>query len=257
MSYSRYVAVGDSCAEGLDDPYPDGRGFRGFADLTAARLAAVEPGLRYANLAVRGRRLDQILEEQVPTAVRLRPDLVTLFGGGNDVLQGRTAMLAANLDAAVRELSAVARTVVLFTLPDLARRLPGMGWLRPRVNALNDLIVATAARHGVLLVDVREDPWAEDIRLYGADRLHLGELGHRRVAGHLLGALDVPADDFLAPLPAAVREPVWQAVLRQWIWVRHHLTPAVHGLVRNKLIGREPGDGFLPKRPELARITEQ
>lgn len=256
MSYRRYVAVGDSCAEGLDDPYPDGRGFRGFADLTAARLAEVEPGLRYANLAVRGRRLDQILTEQVPTAVRLRPDLVTLFGGGNDVLQGRTASLAANLDAAVGELSEVARTVVLFTLPDLARRLPGMGRLRPRVNALNDLIVATATRHGVLLVDVREDPWAEDIRLYGADRLHLGELGHRRVAGHLLGALDVPADDWLAPLPAAEREPVWQAVLRQWIWVRHHLTPAVHGLVRNKLIGRQPGDGFVPKRPELAQITD-
>ena len=80
MSYLTYVAIGDSCAEGLDDPYPDGTGFRGFADLTATRLAELEPDLRYANLAVRGRRLDQILTEQVPRAVRLRPDLVTLFG---------------------------------------------------------------------------------------------------------------------------------------------------------------------------------
>jgi hypothetical protein len=132
-----------------------------------------------------------------------------------------------------------------------------MSRLRPRVNALNDLIVATAARHGVLLVDVREDPWAEDIRLYGADRLHLGELGHRRVAGHLLTTLDLPAGDWLTPLPPAAREPVWRAVAGQWRWVRHHVTPAVHSVVRNKLIGREPGDGFLPKRPELARIIDR
>lgn len=258
MSFLNYVAIGDSCAEGLDDPYPDGRGFRGFADLTAARLAELEPRVRYANLAVRGRRLDQILAEQVPQAVRLRPDLVTLFGGGNDVLQGRAAELAANLDTTVEALRAVAGTVVLFTLPDLARRLPGMAKrLRPRVNALNDLIVATAARHRVLLVDVRDDPWAEDIRLYGADRLHLGELGHRRVAGHLLTALGMPAGAWLAPLPLATREPLWQAVVGQVTWVRHHVTPAVRDLVRNKLIGREPGDGFLPKRPELGPITEQ
>ncbi len=257
MSYRRYVAIGDSCAEGLDDPYPDGRGFRGFADLAATRLAELEPELHYANLAVRGRRLDQILAEQVPVAMRLRPDLVTLFGGGNDVLQSRTTGLAAKLDAVVGPLSEVARTVVLFTLPDLARRLPAMGRLRPRVNVLNELIAATAGRYGALLVDVRQDPWAEDIRLYGADRLHLGELGHHRVAGHLLNALDVPAADWLTPLPAAVREPVWRAAVRHWLWVRHHLTPAVHDLVRNKLAGREPGDGFVPKRPELGRMTER
>jgi hypothetical protein len=122
---------------------------------------------------------------------------------------------------------------------------------------LNNLIVATAARHGALLVDVRADPWAEDIRLYGADRLHLGELGHRRVAGHLLTALDVPAGEWLAPLPEAVREPAWRAAVRHWQWVRHHVTPAVHDLVRNKLVGRQPGDGFVPKRPELDRMTER
>ncbi|HEV7651212.1 MAG TPA: SGNH/GDSL hydrolase family protein [Actinophytocola sp.] len=257
MSYRKYVAIGDSCAEGVDDPYPDGRGFRGFADLTATRLAELEPDLHYANLAVRGRRLDQIRAEQLPTAVRLRPDLVTLFGGGNDVLQGRPDSLAADLDAIVGTLSAVAGTVVLFTLPDLARRLPAMGRLRLRVNALNELIVATAAWHDALLVDVREDPWAEDIRLYGEDRLHLGELGHRRVAGHLLAALDVPADDWLGPLPAAVREPVWRATVRQWNWVRRHVTPAIRDIVRNKLVGREPGDGFVPKRPDLARIVDR
>jgi lysophospholipase L1-like esterase len=252
MSYRRYVALGDSCAEGLDDPYPDG-GFRGWADLTAARLAAREPDLHYANLAVRGRRLDQVRAEQVPAAVALRPDLVAMFAGGNDVLQGkwRIGAVAANLDATVRALTEVARTVVLFTLPDLARRLPGLRWLRPRTELLNDLIRATAARHGALLVDVRRDPWAEDLRLYGADRLHLGEIGHRRVAGHLLTALGLPADDWLAPLPPAEREAYWRSTARHWQWVRCHVVPAIRDTARNRFTGRQPGDGHAPKRPDL------
>jgi lysophospholipase L1-like esterase len=255
MAYQRYVAVGDSCAEGLDDPYPDGSGYRGWADLTADRLAA--PGFRYANLAVRGRRLDQILAEQVPTAVDLRPDLVTLFGGGNDVLQGRweTRAVAANLDAAVGALVEVARTVVLFTLTDITGMLPGLGRLRPRVALLNRMIAETATRHGALLVDLRDDPAALDHRYFGADRLHLGELGHRRVAAHLLGVLGVAPDpSWLAPLPAADREPYWRSAARQWDWLRNHVVPAVHGTVRNRLIGRQPGDGFVPKRPELSSV---
>jgi lysophospholipase L1-like esterase len=257
MSYRRFVAIGDSCAEGLDDPYPDGSGYRGFADLAATRLAEHEPDLHYANLAVRGRRLDQILTEQVPLALRLEPDLVTLFGGGNDILQGRwhAGTVAANLDAMVRALTEVARTVVLFTLPDLARRLPAAGRLRPRVNLLNQLIAATAARHRTLFVDVREDPWCEDIRLYGEDRLHLGELGHRRVAGHLLTALDTPAGDLLAPLPPAERAPYWRTAAGLWRWLRNHVAPAVRDLVHNKIAGREPGDGHEPKRPDLGRIS--
>ncbi|HEX6351647.1 SGNH/GDSL hydrolase family protein [Actinophytocola sp.] len=256
MHYRRYVALGDSCAEGLDDLYPDGTTYRGWTDLTAAALSRVSPSLEYANLAVRGRRLDQILAEQVPLAVAQRPDLVTLFGGGNDVLQSRWQSTARSLDTAVAALTEAAGTVVLFTLPDIAR-LPGLRRLRPRVEALNDLIITTAARHGALLVDVREDPFCDDERLYGADRLHLGTRGHQRVAAHVLAVLGVPADpDWLAPLPPATREPLWRTASRHAAWLRHHVYPAVHGTLRNRLIGRQPGDGFLPKRPELTPVTE-
>jgi lysophospholipase L1-like esterase len=255
MHYRRYVAIGDSCAEGLDDPYPDGSGYRGWTDLVAGGLARTSPSLEYANLAVRGRRLDQIRAEQLPAAVALRPDLMTLFGGGNDVLQSRWQTTADALDEIVATMAGVARTVVLFTLPDIAR-LPGLGRLRPRVRQLNDLIAATSARYGTLLVDVRDDEYCHDERLYGEDRLHLGPLGHRRVAAHVLTALDAPPDPaWLAPLPPALREPVWRTAARHWLWVRRHVYPAVHSTVRNKLLGREPGDGFVPKRPEPSPVT--
>ena len=51
-----FVAIGDSFTEGLNDAAPGG-GFRGWADRLAGLLAAEYPGLRYANLAVRGRLL--------------------------------------------------------------------------------------------------------------------------------------------------------------------------------------------------------
>jgi lysophospholipase L1-like esterase len=216
----------------------------------------VSPTLEYANLAVRGQRLDQILTEQVPLAVQHRPDLVTLFGGGNDLLQSRWQSTARSLDTAVATLAEVARTVVLFTLPDIAR-LPGLRRLRPRVEAFNDLVATTATRYGAVLIDVREDPHCDDERLYGPDRLHLGALGHQRVAAHVLAALETEADpDWLSPLPPASQEPFWRKASRHAAWLRHHVYPAVHGTVRNRLIGRQPGDGFLPKRPELAPATD-
>ncbi len=65
--FRRFVALGDSLTEGMCDP--DG------------------PAFEYANLAVRGKLMQQIVDQQVPAAVALQPDLVSLIGGGNDVLR--------------------------------------------------------------------------------------------------------------------------------------------------------------------------
>src|SRR5882724_10749965 len=84
----RLVSLGDSFTEGVgdDDPtYPNG--VRGWADRAAAELAAADPGFLYANLAVRGKVLRQVLAEQLEPALALRPNLVTLYAGGNDLMR--------------------------------------------------------------------------------------------------------------------------------------------------------------------------
>ena len=88
-SFHRYVALGDSFAEGVGDPDPVApNGLRGWADRVAAVLAAGRPpDFRYANLAIRGRKLDAVLAEQIEPAVALGPDLVTIYAGGNDILR--------------------------------------------------------------------------------------------------------------------------------------------------------------------------
>ena len=86
--FQRYVAIGDSTVEGLDDP--DGRGgYRGWADRLAQRLAAAQGSVLYANLAIRGRTTRQIRREQLDAAVAMQPDLVAVVSGTNDLLRPR------------------------------------------------------------------------------------------------------------------------------------------------------------------------
>ncbi|WAL66554.1 SGNH/GDSL hydrolase family protein [Amycolatopsis cynarae] len=256
MGYKRFVALGDSCTEGLHDRYPGSTRYRGWADLTAAALAAVEPGLRYANLGVRGRRLDQIIVEQFPTALDLSPDLVVLFGGANDVMTRhfRPEVVAQRVEAAVRMLTRAVPTVVVFTLSDVSSRVPGVLRVRARLEALNQAIRTSAERHGALVVDLWEED-VHDLRYFGSDRLHLSGPGHRRLAAYLLTLLGVPADPaWLAPLPGDPLRPGLRAHA-QWLW--QEVLPVALTRTRNWFAGRSPGDGFAPKRPELLPVLPE
>ncbi|MER2137399.1 MAG: SGNH/GDSL hydrolase family protein, partial [Arthrobacter sp.] len=58
--FNRYVALGDSFTEGIGDPSPESPGgHRGWADRLAEELAAGHDDFAYANLAIRGRLLNQ------------------------------------------------------------------------------------------------------------------------------------------------------------------------------------------------------
>src|ERR1044071_2174023 len=86
--FHRYVALGDSFTEGVGDPDPTRpNGVRGWADRVAEVLAAQVEGFRYANLAIRGRKMAAVLAEQVEPALGMGPDLVTVYAGGNDILR--------------------------------------------------------------------------------------------------------------------------------------------------------------------------
>jgi lysophospholipase L1-like esterase len=255
MSWRSYVAMGDSFTEGMNDPYPDGR-FRGWADLVAARLAVDSgPDFGYANLAVRGRLVDQIIRDQLDPTLSMRPDLVSFAAGGNDVLRRKMDPLAlvAKIDGVVGELRASGADVILFRFADVTTQLPGQRIVGPRAAALNDGARRLADKHGAYLIDLFSDDAFHNPALWSSDRLHMSPAGHRRVAAHVLSALGVGQHDDLMLVPPMPAPTPWLlargADLR---WAGQHLAP----WLKRRLVGASSGDIITAKRPELSPIDQ-
>lgn len=182
---STYAALGDSFTAGRESA--DGERW---ADRLAGVLRAVDPGLRYRNLAVDGASSADVLE-QVPAALAPRPDLVTVICGANDVLltsrpdvEGYERRFAEILER-LREGSPGA-AILTATAPESWHFME----LRPRtkarlLKALSDLNAATravAARHRVPCLNVAGHPGLTDRANFSADGLHPSALGHRRAS---------------------------------------------------------------------------
>jgi len=254
-TWSSFVAIGDSFTEGLDDFRVDGSP-RGWADRVAEQLAAGRPDFRYANLAVRGKLLDQIVADQIPVAERLRPDLVAFSAGGNDIIRFScdTDDLAERFDAALARIAATGATVLIFTGFDLGRMHPLIRRLRGRIACFNELMRASAERHGGVVVDLWGMRPLADPRAWGRDRLHLSPDAHRRVALRVLEALGEPVtEDWRAPWPEAPPAPWHLRQQEDLRWMRDFVLP----FVRRRLRGHRSGEGFGPKRPELAPLIPE
>ncbi|PZT92351.1 MAG: SGNH hydrolase, partial [Gordonia sp. (in: high G+C Gram-positive bacteria)] len=120
-SFKRFVAIGDSFAEGVGDVEPRcPNGVRGWADRVAEVMAREDPEFRYANLAIRGRLLPAVLGEQLEPALAMKPDLATICAGANDLLRPSVDIdaLIESYDAAVGRLQDAGATVIAFTAYD-------------------------------------------------------------------------------------------------------------------------------------------
>jgi lysophospholipase L1-like esterase len=197
-----FVALGDSFTEGLNDRLPDGS-YRGWADRFADTLSVHQPGLRYANLAVRGKLLREVAAEQVPRAVDMAPDLVSIAAGGNDILRPGTDpdALAEVFDECVAGLRAAGCRVLVFTGFDPSA-FPVIRMLRGKTAAFNMYLRAIADAHDCDIVDLWPMRVLCDRRMWSADRLHLAAEGHRRVALRVCEVVGVPpGDNWREPLP--------------------------------------------------------
>lgn len=241
-----FVAIGDSFTEGLNDVLPDNT-MAGWADRFAAMLARRPGGVRYANLAVRGRLLDRIVAEQVPTAIAAKPDLISFSAGGNDVL--RTGFdvdaTAARYEQAVVRMRATGARVLVFTGFDVGST-PVLRLARGRIAIYNELLRGIAQRHGCDLVDLWTLSPLRDRRIaFSDDRLHLSAAGHERVCRLVARTLGVPAPDPFAPWPEIVSA---EASRRDdLLWARTHFLPWIGRHLR----GRSSGDEITAKRPVL------
>ena len=277
MPWHRFVAVGDSFTEGLDDPYPDGTGLRGWADLVAERLSAelhghaaatpptngevpnvtVPEGYQefcYANLAVRGRLFESILTQQVPSALEMKPDIVSLAAGANDVvrqLRLRLEQMAELFLNTVNTIRQAGADVVVFRWAHPLPGLPARRVILRRLASLNEVTDRAGREYGAKVVDLWSDREFDNPALWSRDRFHMSPAGHRRIAARVLETLNAQFNS------SWLESPSWPAS-RPWLstrasdvwWMRQHLRPWLH----RRLTGRSTGDNLTPKRPVLTPL---
>jgi len=252
--YTRYVAIGDSQTEGLWDG-DDSVGVLGFADRLAATLDALHPGLQYANLAIRGRRIRDVLDDQLPWALAMGPDLITVCVGMNDIT--RPGMLfdraMADLDLLHDRLAESGATVVTTTFPDIASIVPIGRILSSRMLRTNEAIVTAADRYGFKLVDLYSAASMTQPDTWSDDRVHGSPKGHMLFAAAAAEALDLPGSnhDWAQPGPTATDPSIWQRAYSQLLWTRNMLAPWLWHHAQ----GKSSGDGRVPKRPTLESVV--
>ncbi|MCK8678079.1 MULTISPECIES: SGNH/GDSL hydrolase family protein [Streptomyces] len=246
-----YAAIGDSFTEGVGDPGPGGA-LVGWADRLAVLLADRLPepeSFRYANLAVRGRLLDQVVAEQLPRARELAPDLVTFCAGGNDIIRPGSDPddVAERFERAVAALAPAVGTVLVTTGFD-TRGVPVLRHLRGKIATYNGHVRAIADRYGCPVLDLWSLRTVQDRRAWDLDRLHLSPEGHTRVAlraGQVLG-LPVPADPD-QPWPPLPPRGTLEVRRDDINWAREYLVP----WIGRRLRGQSSGDHVSAKRPDL------
>lgn len=245
--WNRYVALGDSFTEGIGDPEANSPGgYRGWSDRLAEELSSDHADFRYANLAIRGRLMGQILAEQLDAGLALKPDLISISAGGNDLIRPGSDpdALAERLDHAVEKMSHDGATVLLFNGPDPGV-IPVRGVGRGKVAIYNENLRTIAARHDAVMADMWSLRELAQPQMWIDDRLHCSPLGHHRVAMMALDALNVP-HDLLPELPPSLPRESWrEARAGDLVWAREYVFP----WVLRRLRRQSSGDGILAKRP--------
>ena len=251
MTFHRFVALGDSFTEGVGDPDPRRpNGVRGWADRAADVLASRTDDFGYANLAIRGRKLRGVFDEQIEPALALEPDLVTIYAGANDIMRPSVDIdgLVADYDVALGRLADTGTRLVVFTAFDPGG-FPVFGTMRGRFAVYNELVREIAEGRGATLVDF----WRmRDYRapgMWADDRMHMSSAGHQRMAMAVLDALDVEHDLVPVDLPPAPRLTKQERRAANLDWARTHAAP----WVKRRLTGKSSGDTLDPRYPTLER----
>ena len=224
--------------------------YRGWADRVAEVMSAHSSEFKFANLAIRGKLVYQVVESQVPVALQYitgPQTLVSFHAGANDVLRPNynPAEVLPIYAQAVRKIAASGATVLLFTVlerTDSKGRTADL-W-ESRFHVFNENVRSVAREVGAMVADANQDGFLSDRRFLASDRLHLNALGHDRVAQGVLEKLELPCSPtWRAPLPP--KDPVsWSKKLYvDSRWIITFVAPWMWRRAR----GKSSGDGRTSK----------
>lgn len=255
--YRSYVALGDSLTEGLGDfDFELSRFGCGWADRLAELFARVayEAGenFDYANLSLRGSSLYEILTAQLEDALKLKPDLVTIFAGSNDFMRPKSShpQMRALLRGAIERLHAAGTNVLLVnTVNPVHLKL-----FRPlsyKARDMSELINSVGAEYEVPVLDLFEMNEFSNLEFWCEDMVHFSGHGHIRIANRaarMLG-LDHGFDELdIDEMKRPDRGP-----LAVTMWIIQHVVPYLVRRIRR----RSSGDGLEPKHDSYVTLISR
>jgi lysophospholipase L1-like esterase len=252
MKFNRFVVCGDSYSEGMSDEIINGQ-YRGWADRVADEMSKHSENFTYANLAIRGKLLGQVVAEQLPEAIKMvtgKDTLVSFHAGANDALRPGydAAATITKYQNTVREIAKTGATLLLFTvLEDTGNKGRGAEVWKSRFSEFNKAVHEVGAEVGATVSDANGLDFFKDNRFLAFDRLHLNQDGHWRVAQAVLEVFGYPFDAaWVTPLPPARPTPWIKRRITGVLWFFVFALPWIWRRVR----GKSSGDGRTAKYPQ-------
>ena len=178
-----YVAIGDSTAQGIGASRPG----RSYVGVVAAYIrASTSRRLRVVNLGISGATVGIAIAKELPALAKLRPDLVTVSIGANDMPTFEPARFQSQIEQLFDALpphAIVADLPTFYFLP--AER---------QVRVANAILRAAAAERNLRVVDLhatmaRQGAWGV-ITQFAGDLFHPNDRGYRVCASPFLAAVD-------------------------------------------------------------------
>jgi acyl-CoA thioesterase I len=183
-----YVALGDSTVEGVGATNRE----RNYVSRLLGHLRDVYPNARMVNLGIGGATSADVLAGQLDQAIELKPDLVTLSIGPNDITTGvQVESYEHNVESILRRLHDKTRALIVVNLlPDLAvtprfRGRPQEAAVGRLTTAFNDALLRRATAVGAEVVDLYEPSRLEVPQrpdLVARDGYHPSDAGYERWA---------------------------------------------------------------------------
>lgn len=245
MQYTRFIALGDSMTEGMSDEVIDGK-YRGWADRVADVLAKGNSDFTYMNLAVRGKLLKQVVEDQIPVALKYiqgRQTLISFHAGANDVLRPNydPQISLPQFEKGIKQLTDAGATVMIFTVVDKVDAKGKIAQLwHERFSAFNENVRMVAGKYPTILFEGKKAEFLNDRRFLAFDRLHMNSEGHRRLANAVLEGLGYEFDEnWRIPLPQAKKKNKIIKLITNLAWITIFLLPWIWRRIR----GKSSGDG--------------
>lgn len=255
--YRSYIAIGDSLTEGLGDfDFAVSRFGCGWADRLAELLArsAHEAGesFKYANFALRGSSMFDILTAQLEDAIALKPDLVTIMAGANDFMRSKKThpQLKALLRGAIVRLRNEGVHVVVANTVN-PTHVPLFRPILHKARKMSELINSVADEYQVPILDIFQIKEFRHLELWCDDRVHFSGHGHIKIANHAASLLSLEHGYEEQSLDEIVGPD--RSLRAKLAWVIRDVMP----YVARRIKGVTSGDGLEPKHDKYIKLVRK